>query len=112
MGHEGHDHLHEHEHAHEHSHEHAHPHDHAQLHDAQQPHDHAHEASPISPKDELVALMKYMVGHNAAHIDELADLAQQLNTIGESAAYDRILRAVELFRQGNADLEEVLKALA
>ena len=70
-----------------------------------------HAAPEISPKDELVALMKYMVGHNAAHIDELAELAKQLDTIGETNAYDRIRNAVELFRHGNEHLAEVLKDL-
>lgn len=55
--------------------------------------------------------MKYMVGHNAAHINELAELAKQLDTIGESDAYDRIQHAVELFRHGNEHLAEVLNDL-
>ena len=69
MGHEGHEHSHVHE--HESSHEHS-P---------------SHEAA-ANPREELAALMRYMVGHNASHIDELANLAEQLNTIGEAGAYD------------------------
>ena len=89
MGHEGHEHghMHEHESAHEHS-----P---------------SHEAA-ANQREELAALMRYMVGHNASHIDELANLAEQLNTIGEAGAYDRIQHAIELFRHGNEHLEEVL----
>ena len=49
-----------------------------------------------------------MVGHNSSHIDELANLAEQLNTIGEAGAYDRIQHAIELFRHGNEHLQEVL----
>lgn len=127
MGHEEHEHMHTHEHthphvhengemhshphAHEHAHEHDHPHTHEPLHDAEHLHHHDHSAPAASPRDELVALMKYMVGHNAAHIDELAALAKQLDSIGESDAYDRILHAVELFRHGNEHLAEVLKDL-
>ena len=35
-----------------------------------------------TPMDELVALMKYMTGHNAAHAKELADLANKLDEAG------------------------------
>ena len=108
-----HEHAHDHPHAHEHLHEagHSHDHTHEHLHDAEHAHHHDHSAPEVSPKDELVALMKYMVGHNAAHIDELAELAKQLDTIGETNAYDRIQHAVELFRNGNEYLAEVLQDL-
>ena len=38
--------------------------------------------------DELLALMKYMTGHNAAHAKELADLANKLDEAGNHAAYE------------------------
>ena len=98
--------THTHAHTHEHDHTHEHPHDHDHLHGDGAAHDHAH-----TPMDELLALMKYMVGHNAAHIDEVAELAKQLDTIGETNAYDRIQHAVELFRHVNEHLAEVLKDL-
>ena len=51
-------------------------------------------------------------GANAEEsLDELAELAKQLDTIGETNAYDRIQHAVELFRHGNEHLAEVLKDL-
>ncbi len=46
------------------------------------------------PKAELKALMKYMVGHNASHANELAQLAAKLKDLGETAAYEQIMLAV------------------
>ena len=108
-----HEHVHEHhhDHAHEHSHGHHHDHDHEHLHDHDHPHTHDHSHAPASAKEELVALMKYMVGHNASHADELAALAEQLNTIGETKAYDLVMHAVHQFKHGNEHLAEVLEML-
>ena len=72
-----HDGVHAHEHTHDgvtHTHEHHHDHDHDHHHD--------HGCAPEqcascggcgahTPKEELVALMKYMVNHNTAHANEL-----------------------------------------
>ena len=102
--HDGHTHTHEHHHEHAHSHEHPHSHDH--LHEHGHEHNHTH-----TPMDELVALMKYMVGHNAAHAKELADLAVQLDTIGNHAAYEQVMAAVSDFEKGNLRLSAVLASL-
>ena len=59
--------------------------------------------------DELVALMKYMVGHNAAHAKELADLAVKLEEAGSHASYHKVMDAVACFEKGNEMLAEVLK---
>lgn len=99
-----HSHEHTHEHHHEHAHTHEHPHNHDHLHEQGQAHDHAH-----MPMDELVALMKYMVGHNAAHAKELAELAVKLDEAGSHAAYHKVMDAVAYFEKGNEMLEEVLK---
>ena len=61
--------------------------------------------------DELVALMKYMVGHNAAHAKELADLAIKLQEAGSRTAYEQVLAAVSDFEKGNMRLSLVLSAL-
>ena len=58
-----------------------------------------------------MALMKYMVGHNAAHAKELADLADQLKNIGNSMAYEQVLAAVSDFEKGNMRLSMVLASL-
>lgn len=65
----------------------------------------------VSPRDELIALMKYMVGHNASHANELASLAKQLEGLGEKAAYEQIMLAVSDFEKGNLRLSTVLAAM-
>ena len=55
--------------------------------------------------------MKYMVGHNAAHAKELADLAAKLQETGNRMAYEQVLSAVSDFEKGNMRLSMVLAAL-
>ena len=55
--------------------------------------------------------MKYMVGHNAAHANELAQLAKQLQDMGENVAYEQIMLAVSDFEKGNMRLSTVLAAM-
>ena len=100
----GHCHNHEHGHCHEHDHEHCHNHDH-ECHGGC---GHCHEHTPM---EELVALMKYMVGHNAAHAKELADLAAKLDQAGNRMAYEQVMAAVSDFEKGNMRLSVVLSAL-
>ncbi len=111
-----HDHGHEHDHAHphEHPHTHEHEHDHAcgeHIHCGENVNcadcGHAH----VSPREELIALMKYMVGHNAAHANELAQLAKQLQDMGENVAYEQVMQAVSDFEKGNMRLSTVLAAM-
>ena len=61
--------------------------------------------------EELLALMKYMVGHNAAHAKELADLAIQLEKAGSHMAYEQVMAAVSDFEKGNLRLSTVLASL-
>jgi hypothetical protein len=61
--------------------------------------------------EELVALMKYMAGHNAAHARELADLAVQLQKAGSHAAYEQVMAAVSDYEKGNLRLTAVLASL-
>ena len=117
--HDGHSHTHEHTHTHSHDHEHPHTHDHLHGHD--HAHDHSHDCSgqcqgcasqcEHTPMDELLALMKYMVGHNAAHAKELADLAIQLEKAGSHMAYEQVMAAVSDFEKGNLRLSAVLASL-
>ena len=117
--HDGVAHSHPHEHAHEH--DHVHPHEHEHLHDHDHAHDHSHECAghchdcaskcEHTPMEELTALMKYMVGHNASHAKELADLAAQLEKMGNRAAYDQVMAAVSDFEKGNMRLSVVLQSL-
>ena len=76
-------------------------------------HDHTHEEIPdATPMDELLALMKFMVNHNDAHAQELAELADQLHTAGKNRAYDQIMDAVTDFDMVNAKLDAVLRELS
>lgn len=117
--HDGVAHTHEHAHCHEHDHDHPYTHDH--LHGEGHTHDHNHECShdchscgstcSHTPMEELMALMKYMVGHNAAHAKELADLAVQLEKAGSHMAYEQVMAAVSDFEKGNLRLSAVLASL-
>lgn len=116
--HDGVAHTHEHCHSHEHGHQHPHQHDH--LHGEDHTHNHSHDCTSDcstcggcqhTPMEELLALMKYMVGHNAAHAKELADLAAQLEKAGSHAAYEQVMAAVSDFEKGNMRLSVVLASL-
>ena len=111
--------AHSHEHCHSHEHGHAHPHEHDHLHGEGHTHDHSHDCGNCgscggckhTPMEELLALMKYMVGHNAAHAKELADLAVQLEKAGSHAAYEQVMAAVSDFEKGNLRLSAVMASL-
>lgn len=119
LDHEGvHEHTHTHDgvtHTHTHEHHHDHDHDHEHHHD----HDHSCEGScgtcggcgNLSPKDELKALMKYMVAHNTAHANELAELAKKLEDLGDKSAYEQVMLAVSDFEKGNLRLSTILAAM-
>ena len=113
--------THSHAHSHEHAHAHSHPHEHTHLHEHDHPHEHSHDcagqcgscasACQHTPMEELTALMKYMVGHNAAHAKELADLAAQLEKAGNHMAFEQVMAAVSDFEKGNLRLSTVLASL-
>ena len=85
---------------------HFHDHHHDHHHHDQDHHHHEH-----TPMEELVALMQYMCGHNAAHARELAELAHQIAHAGNEDAYGKVMYAVSKFEEGNAILGEVLHNL-
>ena len=115
--------AHTHEHTHAHSHDHEHPHSHDHLHEEGHHHHHHHDHEcggscgscagkcEHTPMEELMALMQYMVNHNAAHAKELADLAAQLEKAGSHAAYEQVMAAVSDFEKGNMRLSVVLQSL-
>lgn len=63
------------------------------------------------PMQETLALMQYMVNHNAAHARELAELAKKLGELGNHAASEQVLAAVSEFEKGNLRLSAVLASL-
>ena len=112
--------AHTHEHTHEHAHDHSHPHEHDHLHHDGEAHNHSHGcggncgscSDPChTPMEELMALMKYMVGPNAAHARELADLANQLEQAGNHVAFEQVMAAVSDFEKGNLRLSTVLASM-
>lgn len=112
--------THTHEHEHQHTHDHAHPHAHDHLHGEGHAHEHSHDCAggcescggcSHTPMEELLALMKYMVNHNAAHARELADLANQLEKAGNHVAFEQVMAAVSDFETGNLRLSAVLASL-
>lgn len=80
---------------------------HSHVHDHTHSHNHSGE-----PMDEMLALMKYMVAHNDAHAQELAELADQLKEAGKNRAYQKVMDAVASFDMANAQLDAVFKELA
>ena len=122
-----HAHTHTHPHTHdgvEHTHEHTHTHtheggDHTHTHDGDHgAHDHSHDCTHAcntcagcDPMQETLALMQYMVNHNAAHARELAELAKKLGELGNHAASEQVLAAVSEFEKGNLRLSAVLASL-
>ena len=64
-----------------------------------------------TPMEELLVMMKYLVTHNDAHAQEVADLARELMKSGKNVAYDEIMDAVSDFDMANAKLAAVLEKL-
>ena len=99
-------HFHDHHHDHDHHH-----HDHHHDHDCGGHCQGCQSQCEHTPMEELLALMKYMVGHNAAHARELAELAGKLEQLGNEAAARQVLTAVSEFEKGNLRLATVLASL-
>ena len=64
-----------------------------------------------TPLEELLVMMKYLVSHNDAHAQEVADLARNLQGAGKYAVYDEIMDAVADFDMVNAKLDAILNRL-
>ena len=64
-----------------------------------------------TPLDELLVMMKYLVSHNDAHAQEVADLARNLQGAGKYSVYDEIMDAVADFDMVNAKLDAILSHL-
>ena len=65
-----------------------------------------------TPLEELLVMMKYLVSHNDAHAQEVADLAESLMAAGKDVAYDEIMDAVSDFDMVNAKLAAILNKLS
>ena len=65
-------------------------------------HDHTHTGA-----DEANALLKYMIGHNHHHSEELEELAASFT----ESVQEKIHEAVRLMEEGNEKLKEALEEL-
>ena len=74
-------------------------------------HDHLPDEN-ATPLEELLVMMKYLVSHNDAHAQEVADLARELMAAGKDVVYDEIMDAVSDFDMVNAKLAAILSKLA
>ena len=112
--HHHHDHHHDHEYMHEHNIPHSHDHDHEHEHCHEHEHGHCHGncvGCSGDPKAELIAVMNYMVNHNTAHANELAQLAKKLKDMGDTTGFEQVMAAVSDFEKGNMRLSAVLAAM-
>ena len=73
-------------------------------------HDHLPKEN-ATPLEELLVLMRYLVSHNDAHAQEVAELARGLMVAGKDVAYDEIMDAVADFDMVNAKLAAILGKL-
>jgi hypothetical protein len=73
-------------------------------------HDHLPKGN-AAPLEELLVMMKYLVSHNDAHAQEVADLARNLQGVGKIEVYDEIMDAVADFDMVNAKLAAILDRL-
>ena len=73
-------------------------------------HDHLPKEN-ATPLEELLVMMKYLVSHNDAHAQEVAELARELMAAGKDVVYDEIMDAVSDFDMVNAKLAAILEKL-
>jgi demethylmenaquinone methyltransferase/2-methoxy-6-polyprenyl-1,4-benzoquinol methylase len=64
-----------------------------------------------TPLEELLVMMRYLVSHNDAHAQEVANLARELMAAGKAVVYDEIMDAVADFDMVNAKLAAILNKL-
>lgn len=61
-------------------------------------------------KEELIALISYLINHNIHHNDELKELADSLKEISLDA-YPKIIDALKKYNEGNEILKSVIEEL-
>ena len=74
--------------------------------------EHTHTLDPnATPLEELLVMMGYLVRHNDAHAQEVAELARSLQSAGRVEVYDESMDAVSDFDMVNAKLAAILQKL-
>ena len=89
--------------SHEHHERHEHHNEHRHLENHEHHNEHSAAQAPAS-KEELLALLSYMVSHNRHHAQELSELAAST----EGDAKNALEKAISLFSEGNAQLQIAL----
>lgn len=96
---------------------HGHDHDHHDHHDHDHAHGHSHEGcehtdcsgcSEADPKQQLTALLTYMLQHNQSHAAELDQMAEKIRQAGMEQAAEQIKKGVDEFQKGNMYLSLAL----
>lgn len=79
---------------------------------AEHNHSHSHSHShDISSHDELVAVLRYMADHNIHHAEELERMAQSNDVKHNPQACEKLCKAIESYKEGNALLCEALEII-
>jgi hypothetical protein len=69
------------------------------------------EPSAMEPIREMTALLDYLIKHNREHAAEIMELAERAQSLGNTAAYEHIVRGVDLLNDSNKSLQAALKEL-
>ena len=83
---------------------------HSHVHGAEE-HEHYVDEN-ATPLEELLVMMKYLVSHNDAHAQEVADLARNIQGTGKYDVYDEIMDVVGDFDMVNAKLAAILEKMS
>ena len=60
---------------------------------------------------QIKSLLEYLIKHNQDHASEIMDLAERAQTLGNTEAYEHIVRGVDLLNDSNESLQAALAAL-
>jgi len=60
---------------------------------------------------EIKSLLKYLIKHNEDHAIEIMGLAQRAQSLGNTAAYENIVKGVDLLGASNESLRAALVSL-
>lgn len=69
---------------------------------------HHHHDTPADTPQEVRALLEYMLNHNVSHSEEVLKIAEKLKELGNTAASEKALDALEQYKSGNKLLKEAL----
>ena len=72
------------------------------------PHGHSHSHPEPMSREEMLALLTYMLDHNRHHTDELHDVYHALEDAGCFDAADELSNALRYYGAGNDALENAL----